>query len=272
MKSIEKETLQGEQNQKEKSNDVFLYQIESSISQDKFTINKNLQKINDLEVINKRYGEELINDIHKNIKIWKAEKETLIYNISQDVLTNLTYKNCFDSEWKYDLIKNLLCNILKNTFNLVDSDRANEDITFRANICKEKIFELFKKECFMSAKIKNYLLDIDNFRIEIDGSYNVYRENSEYHYGKFVEYLNLKDNKNRQKEITNSNTISKTLEYFFYITDLIYKNHSNEISKKEKEFIGLWIPLLDTIRMIIQLSVANERLKDKENKIHTVNL
>ena len=46
----------------------------------------------------KRYGEELTNDIQKNIKIWKAEKETLIHSIDQDVLTNLTYRDSFDKE------------------------------------------------------------------------------------------------------------------------------------------------------------------------------
>jgi len=122
----------------------------------------------------------------------------------------------------------------------------------------------------MSARLKNYILYIDNFRLDIDDSYNVYSENSEYHYGKFIDSLNSRDNKNRSKEITNANTISKTLEYFFYITDLIYKDHAKEISKRNKEFIGLWIPLMDTIRMIIQLSVANERHKDKENKILAV--
>lgn len=122
----------------------------------------------------------------------------------------------------------------------------------------------------MSARIKNYILYIDNYRVEIDDNYNVYSENSDYHYGKFIEMLNAKDRKNRSKEITNANTISKTLEYFFYVQDLIYRDHSNEIASKNKEFIGLWIPLLDTIRMTIQLSVANERLKDKENKIEMV--
>ena len=255
----------------DKSNDVFLSQIESSISQDNFLISKNKRKITDLDINNKRYGEELIDDIQKNVKIWKAEKETLIHNIDQEILTGLTYKDSFDMEWKYYLIRNLLCNVLKNTFNLGEAAKMNNDVTYRANLCKDKVFEMYKKECFMSARVKNYILYIDNYRLEIDDSYNVFSENSEYHYGRFTEMLNSKDKKNRSKEVTNANTISKTLEYFFYIQDLIYRDHLTEISNKDKEFIGLWIPLLDTIKMIIQLSVANERLKDKENKIIAVN-
>ena len=119
-------------------------------------------------------------------------------------------------------------------------------------------------------RVKNYILYIDNFRIEIDDLYNVYSENSEYHYGKFIDMLNAKDKKHREKQITNANTISRTLEYFFYVQDLIYKDHAEQISAKDQEFIGLWIPLMDTVRMTIQLSVANERLKDKENKIIAV--
>jgi len=100
-------------NQNSKEHDIFLSQVTSSINQDKNKMEMNLKKINELDVINKKQQDEINVIVEKNIKIWQAEKVTVIHNIDQEMLTNLTYKNGFEEEWKYDMLKTLLCNILK---------------------------------------------------------------------------------------------------------------------------------------------------------------
>lgn len=258
-------------NEKEKQqSDTLLNQIQTSISQDNSIILKNKNKCNDLETTIKKEQDDINQIVEKNIKIWNAEKVTVIHNIDQESISNLTYKKSFDKEWKYDVLKMLLCNVLKNTLLLDDKIKLSNDVDFKASCIRDMIFELFKNECFKSGKLKNMVLYIDNYKIDSDDSYNVYSINSSYHYSKFIESL---DQNKRLKYTNNSKqfmNLSKTYKYFHYIKDKIYEENEKEILNKNREFINVWIPILCTIQEIINLSVANERIKEKEKTINNV--
>lgn len=249
------------------TSDIFLKQIDSSIAQDNETIGRNQKKIETLEIANKKQQEEISVIMEKSVKIWEAEKITVIHNIDQETLTKLTYRNSFDEEWKYDLLKMLLCNLLKNTFFLGEEARKGNDINLKASSCQEKIMELFKKECFKSAKVKNQLLYIDNFKVDTDDTYNVYSEGSEFHYKAFLEQLDEATKKKYKQDVKEYMTLSKSYKYFHYVKEKIYQKHANEIKSINKEFINVWVPLLCTIQETLALTLANDRIKDKQNNV-----
>jgi len=220
-----------------------------------------------LDTANKKQSEEISQIMEKNVKIWEAEKITVIHNIDQQWLTNLTYKDSFNLEWKYDVIKMLLVNLLKNTFILDMESKLGNDVDLKANCSREKIMELFKKECFKSGKVKNQLLYIDNFKLDLDDTYNVYFEGSIFSYKYFLASLDEATRRKYAQDVKEYMTLSKAYKYFHYKKDLIYKQHEEQIKNKDKEFINVWIPLLCTIQEILALSVAQEKIKDKENNV-----
>lgn len=249
------------------SSDIFLKQIEASIAQDNDTRTRNQNKIESLENANKKQLEEISQIMEKNVKNWQAEKVTVIHNIDQEALTSLTYKKGFDEEWKYDVLKMLLCNLLKNTFFLDEEARIGNDINLKAASCREKVMELFKKECFKSAKVKNKLLYIESFKIDIDDSYNVYSEDSEFHYKAFLAQLDEVSKKKYSQDVKEYMTLSKSYKYFHYVKEKIYQKHAEEIKSMKEEFINVWVPLLCTIQETLALTLANDRIKDKENNV-----
>jgi len=249
------------------SSDIFLRQIDSSIAQDNETIARNQKKIQNLDNTNKKQLEEITQIMEKNVKNWQAEKITVIYNIDQETLTNLTHKKAFEEEWKYDLLKMLLCNMLKNTFFLGEEAGLGNDTNLKAASCREKIMELFKKECFKSAKVKNQLLYIDNFRVDINDSYNVYSEDSEFHYKTFLQQLDESTRKKYAQEVKEYMTLSRSYKYFHYVKEKIYQKHAKEITQKNNEFINVWVPLLCTVQETLALTLASDRIKDKENNV-----
>lgn len=220
-----------------------------------------------LETTNKKQQEEITQIMEKSVKIWEAEKITVIHNIDQAFLTDLTYKNGFDEEWKYDVCKMLICNLLKNTFFLDEEARQGNDTNLKAASCREKLMQVFKKECFKSAKVKNMLLEIDHFKVDIDDSYNVYSENSEFHYKAFLAQLDEPTRRKYLQDVKEFMTLSKSYKYFHYVKEKIFQKHENEIISKNKEFINVWVPLLCTVQETLALTLANERIKDKENNV-----
>lgn len=251
------------------SSDIFFQQVNSSIAQDNETINLNVKKIENLENANKKQQEEITQIMEKSVKNWEAEKITVIHNIDQETLTNLTYKKGFEQEWKYDVLKMVLCNLLKNTFFLDEEARRGNDINLKAASCREKVMELFKRECFKSAKVKNMLLEIDNFKVDIDDSYNVYSENSEFHYKAFLAQLDEPTKRKYMQDVKEFMTLSKSYKYFHYVKEKIYEKHAKEITSLNKEFINVWVPLLCTLQETLALTLANDRIKDKENNVIT---
>jgi hypothetical protein len=249
------------------SSDIFLRQIDSSIAQDNETIARNQKKIDNLGNTNKKQLEEITQIMEKNVKNWQAEKITVIYNIDQETLTNLTHKKAFDEEWKYDLLKMLLCNMLKNTFFLGEEARLGNDTNLKAASCREKVMELFKKECFKSAKVKNQLLYIDNFKVDINDSYNVYSEDSQFHYKTFLQQLDESTRKKYTQEVKEYMTLSRSYKYFHYVKEKIYQKHAKEITQKDHEFINVWVPLLCTVQETLALTLASDRIRDKENNV-----
>jgi len=127
--------------------------------------------------------------------------------------------------------------------------------------------ELFKKECFKSGKIKNMLLYIDNFKVDTDDSYNVYSMNSGYHFSNFLGELDEVTRFKYSKEAVEYMSLNKSYKYFHWIKEKIYRDHEEEIKRKDSEFMNVWIPLICTIQEILALNLANERIKDKENNV-----
>jgi len=249
------------------SQDLFFNQIKTLIIQDENELTKNKKKIEDLESQIKKQQDEITLIKDQNIKNWQAEKITVIHNINQEYLTNLTYKNKFEYGWKYDVMKLILVNLLKNTFHLDEKVIIVNDINIKAAYCREKIMELFKKKCFKSAKLKNLLLNVENFKIDLDNSYNVYDENSPFHYKQFFNSLDEKTRKKYLEQNKEFMDLNISYKYFHYVKNKIYQIHEIEIKNKNKEFINVWIPLLCTIQEVLALSIANDRIKDKRINI-----
>ncbi len=270
--------------------------METNIAQDKQKIKENENANEALNITNKKQQEEISQIMEKSVKIWQAEKITVIHNIDQETLTNLTYKTAFDEDWKYDILKMILCNLLKNTFFLDIKAIEQNDDELKAESCRKKIMELFKKECFKSAKFKNMLLETENFKVDVDDSYNVYPRDSEFCYTSFLEKLEqpsrtkyiqeynkwknqedekkhggkkqeIKDGRKEEKINYQYMDISKAFKYFHYVKERIFHLHEKEIKKQNKEFINVWIPLLCTVQEILNLSLANEKVKSKENDV-----
>ncbi len=226
----------------------------------------NLKKIKDLEIANKKQLDEIIQINEKGVKNWQAEKTTVIYNIDQESLTNLTYKDSFEQQWKYDILKMLLCNLLKNTYQIDKQGEKSTDINFKANFAREEVIKLFKKKCFKSAQLKNLLLYTDNFRVDTDDTYNVYSINSGYHISDYLKELD-EVTRIRYSDQRQYMTLNKSYKYFHWIKEKIYKDHANEIKRKDKEFINVWIPLICTIQEFLALTLANDKIKDKQNNV-----
>ena len=62
-------------------------------------------------------------------------------------------------------------------------------------------------------------------------------------------------------------TLSKSYKYFHYVKEMIYQKHAIEITSWNKEFINVWLPLLCTVQETLALTLANDRIKDKENNV-----